>query len=605
MGPVTVRHYPWETERPPRDLFDLAARFGITGSHTVSPTAEPAPSVGTTHSFWVQQSSPAAYRSARATLVTISPHAYFYVEEGVDVPATGLAQSVNDFENRALPVVGSYFGLLDRPGPDGDGRVAVLICRLPGLDGYHSGFDEFPAWLHHYSNERHIIYMSAASATPGTSAFAALMAHELQHLVRWLHQPAVDNWINEGCSELAASWVSGIGDRGVASTFMASPETQLTTWAPSAGQAAAHYGAAYLFMRYFADRFGRDALPRLLSLPGRGADLFDNYLAYIGARHLRFEDLVADWAVANVVGQQAGGSSRFGYAAPVTPTRAITALGPANGAIDTLSEYAASYYLLPSSQQRLSLQFQGPASAALMPTQAHSGHYFWWSNRGDVMDSRLTFQLDLRSVSRATLRFWDWYDLEDGFDYVYLSASADGGRTWLNLPTTHTTGANPAGNNLGQGWTGVSGGGQGPVWQQEEVDLASLVGRQVLLRFDYVTDDGINGAGFALDDLEVPAIGFAAGAEIEDNWQGEGFFRSDGTVPQTYRLYLVRQDGENIVQKIGLDSLGDARLRLSPSGDQEKRILVVTAFAPLSTQTVDVEYSLALLPASRRIPIPY
>jgi bacillopeptidase F (M6 metalloprotease family) len=126
----------------------------------------------------------------------------------------------------------------------------------------------------------------------------------------------------------------------------------------------------------------------------------------------------------------------------------------------------------------------------------------WWSNRGDAMDTRLTREIDLSSLSEATLRFQAWYDLEKQFDFVYLSASRDGGRTWQVLPGRNTIADRDTGNNYGVGWTGSS----GADWVDEEVDLTPFAGSDVLLRFDYVTDQSYNGQGFALRNVSIPEL---------------------------------------------------------------------------------------------------
>ena len=56
-----------------------------------------------------------------------------------------------------------------------------------------------------------------------------------------------------------------------------------------------------------------------------------------------------------------------------------------------------------------------------------------------ALDSRLTRRRrPVVGVTQATLRFQAWYDLENQFDFVYLSASRDGGHTWQVLPAQHT-----------------------------------------------------------------------------------------------------------------------------------------------------------------------
>ena len=71
----------------------------------------------------------------------------------------------------------------------------------------------------------------------------------------------------------------------------------------------------------------------------------------------------------------------------------------------------------------------------------------------------------------------------------------------------------------GHGYTGASGGRSVARWVREEVDLTPFAGSSVKLRFEYVTDGGVNIKGFAIDDRiahaakwqpEVPALVFFA-----------------------------------------------------------------------------------------------
>ena len=96
-----------------------------------------------------------------------------------------------------------------------------------------------------------------------------------------------------------------------------------------------------------------------------------------------------------------------------------------------------------------------------VPTQAHIGDSFWWSNRGDNVDTWLTRELDLSAVTGATLRFWTWFDIEKAWDYAYVTISKDGGKTWDVLQGIHASTENPLGNSYGPGYTGGSGSGSG------------------------------------------------------------------------------------------------------------------------------------------------
>lgn len=60
------------------------------------------------------------------------------------------------------------------------------------------------------------------------------------------------------------------------------------------------------------------------------------------------------------------------------------------------------------------------------PERIHSGVHAWWSGSVSGADSHLTHQLAL-PASAATLSFWTWYHLEDGFDWAYVLVSTDGG----------------------------------------------------------------------------------------------------------------------------------------------------------------------------------
>src|SRR5205085_257847 len=101
----------------------------------------------------------------------------------------------------------------------------------------------------------------------------------------------------------------------------------------------------------------------------------------------------------------------------------------------------------------------GTPTLRVIGTDPPGGGFFWWSNRGDMLDTRLTRPLDLRGAERATLTFDLRYDTEDAYDYGYVLVSTDGGTRWQTLTGRHTTQESPTGNNFGAGYNGRSGGG--------------------------------------------------------------------------------------------------------------------------------------------------
>ncbi len=130
-----------------------------------------------------------------------------------------------------------------------------------------------------------------------------------------------------------------------------------------------------------------------------------------------------------------------------------------------------------------------------------------------------------------------WYDLETDYDYVFLEASTDGGKTWEILTTPSGTGEDPSGNSYGWGYNGQTNG-----WVDEKVDLSQFAGQKVQIRFEYVTDAALNGEGFLLDDVQIDAINYQSDFETDDGgWEAAGFVRVENVLPQTYRLSSHRQ----------------------------------------------------------------
>jgi hypothetical protein len=189
------------------------------------------------------------------------------------------------------------------------------------------------------------------------------------------------------------------------------------------------------------------------------------------------------------------------------------------------------------------------------------------------------------------LRFRAWYDLEDQFDYVYLSASADGGRTWRVLPGLHTSSDRATGNNYGVGWTGSSQFN----WVDEEVDLTPFVGSAVTLRFEYVTDQSYNGQGFALKDLRIPQAGLSEEGAVDAAWVPEGWVRVDAPVPERWNLRLVRWTPRGVqIDPVAVAADGSATFDLDQTA--ARSTLVIGPTAPRTLQPGS--YALAITLAS-------
>lgn len=142
-----------------------------------------------------------------------------------------------------------------------------------------------------------------------------------------------------------------------------------------------------------------------------------------------------------------------------------------------------------------------------------------------------TKMFDLDGIDSPYLSYWIWYDTEPFYDFVYVSISSDGGNTWSILNKNH------CGHAGAQDCLGYSGSSNG--WAYEEYNLSDYTGRQVLLRFEYVTDQHTLGSGVMIDDVSVSGSVMASFEDETDSWDLSGFSISPYTKDLIYRIAHV------------------------------------------------------------------
>ena len=588
------------SDAPPLDPCDLARRLRGLGP-CLPPT--PAPPIeysqGDHETFWVLDLDPVKTLEITATLAHKSPHLYVWVEGGVHLAQGALVESARTFEVRLYPTVRRYFGSEWSPGIDNDVRLTALNTRFSGAAAYFSSRDEYLSTVVPSSNEREMIYVNVGAMSPGSASYNATLAHEFQHMVHWFADPNEDTWVNEGASELAVH-LCGYDQRDRITAFAQHPDTQLTHWSSDSGEMAAHYGASFLFLAYYAERFGPQATRELVSNELNGAAGFESVLA-ARATGLSFKELFADWVLANYLDERSGAAADTPYTYDELAVRVaaeqVGASYPTQGS-GTVHQYAADYLELEPAGHDLRLHFAGEETTRSVPDQPHSGGHQWWSGRGDNSDMTLTRAFDLTGLRTASLTVWLWYDIEEGWDYGYVEASANDGETWHILPGQHTASSNPSSNNYGPGYTGMSGTNAASTgsaeWIQETFDLSSFAGRRVLVRFEYLTDDTITGAGLCIDDIRVPELGYSHDAETDDDgWDARGFVRCENLLPQRYVVQLIRLSEEITVEPLFLRPDGTGELIVRGFDDHRgKAVLVVSAVTPGSTEPADYRYEI-------------
>jgi hypothetical protein len=430
-----------------------------------------------------------------------------------------------------------------------------------------------------------MIYMNSRAARAGTDYFHSVLAHEFCHMQQWNKRSRNAIWFNEGFAQLCER-ANGYAV-GFEQLFLRQPDTQLDAWTELDEGVGPHYGMAFLFFEYLRHRAG-GGYQIINALLDEGIDTFHDLDRPLRAAGLPpAEELLADFVAANaLIGADAAPPYTYPASLPL-PEAARAALqdraDPGQALRRSVHQQAARYVELPLGGE-YRVRFDGARTTRVIPADPHSGSSFWWSDRADGMDSALTREVDLSGVSAATLSFWTWYDIEDDFDYAYVAVSTDGGRRWETLRTPATTTDDPNGNNVGHGFTRTSGGGDSAVWVQQSADLGAYAGKRILLRFEHVTDGALNDDGFAVDDIEIPEVGYRDDAEGDNAWDAKGFIRSTNIVKQRFIVQVLRFGDRPTVERHVVED-GQLELVVDARADARPPILAVTALAPRTTES--------------------
>ncbi len=571
---------------PDLDLLDLGRRLtgkALTGTH---PSVDGA-RVGEIREFWAVDFEKMQTFKVMATLRQTSEHALFYVQNDIAVSEASLEASATALEERIYPRLGAFLGKRWLPP-----KITILHGRFPQVAGYYSYLDEYPPELFPQSNNRSMIYVNVGALEVGSTHYLGTLTHEIQHAMHWRADPTEDTWLNEGMSENAAM-SAGYGASFI-KPFLDRPETSLLLWPEQTGATPPAYGAATLFLDFIRYRYlGGRPLAELIAEPADGLESVNRVLA-ASSPPVTFEQALQEWSVANYLDSR-GRPDAYPDMEIQIPDR--TVLKPEVPAQRAVEQYGADYLKLEAPAGDYRLTFQGAAVTPLLPVTSAPTDTFWWSNRGDAIDATLTRSFDLRGVRTATLEVDLWYDLEEHWDYVYLVASTDGGKTWTALQTAHTSPDNVVGQALAPGYTGRSGGGKEPAWVTDRVDLTPFVGKDVLIRLEYVTDAAVSLDGMALRRAAVPETGYVWEGQGDGGWQGNGFVRTPNQARQTYWVKLVRfpSTGPAEVEDILLDATGSGSAMLRGLGkDVRAASVIIIAAAPGTSQPA--LYTLTLQP---------
>ncbi len=592
---------------PAGDWRDEAIRLkGIPDIPNVVSTTPANYMPGDSTDFYVLNIDTRESRKLSAQLVYVTENVYFFVEIGVQIDDGEVRSLVDEFQNKTYPTNREFFGSEWIPGIDGDPHLYMLYAHGLGehTQAYCDLASEFSRLAHPNSNEKEIIVLNVDAGPLSDSYWRPTLAHEFQHMIHWYQNRNAETWSNEGASMLAQT-INGF-EPGTRMGFLNGPDLQLNSWADissSSNEVGGHYDAAFLFMQYFIDRFGKQASQTLVANHATGITAVDSTLATLGltdpgtGKILTAADVFADWMVANFLNDSSLAQGQYGYKtfAEKVPGPTDTISDCPTGLISADVYQFGTRFIELTCQGDLTINFTGSQSVALVPTQPHGGRFAMWSSREDESDTTFTREFDLSQVKSATLNYWAWWKTESDFDYAYLEVSADGGNTWKILQTPSGTSSNPAGSNMGWGYTGCSGGGEtgegcSPQWINELVDLSSYAGQKILVRFEYITDAALDYDSLMLDDITVPEIDYTCSFENDTcGWVSNGFVRVDNVLPQTFVVQLIRQSaGQTTIDRMPLDVNRHGSLSLSLKKN-DTAFLVVSGTTPFTTQKASFE----------------
>ncbi|MRX74300.1 M6 family metalloprotease domain-containing protein [Bacillus lacus] len=157
------------------------------------------------------------------------------------------------------------------------------------------------------------------------------------------------------------------------------------------------------------------------------------------------------------------------------------------------------------------------------------GKKYYYSTKGDNLHTEMSTPLfDLTKASSAEFSFKALYDVEYDYDYLYVHAVTEDGKSVTIDTIGDEDTLNGAETTNGQ-------------WVDKSYDLSQFKGKKVKLVFEYVTDGGLALEGFALDNAQLKVDGqavFSDDAEGTPKFALNGFIVSDGTFLRDHYYYI-------------------------------------------------------------------
>ncbi|NMM62559.1 peptidase M6 [Clostridium sp. P21] len=414
---------------------------------------------------------------------------------------------------------------------DGKERFMMLVDNFkdenyydPSYPFYVAGFfsPTFASYL-----DRNIINIDSAKWDQrlASNDIYGTIAHEFQHLIHNDNDNGEETWINEGMSDFA-QYLCGYGHNwGHVNYFLDHPENSLVQWdeyynSKTGPETLGDYGQAYLFQLYLYDHFGKDFIKDLAKDTDHGIVSMNKMLAKYNTG-IDFAELFRRFSVAVAIDSKDPGKGIYNFKSIDAKVNYAAAKEHEKLGVPA---WGADYIKLDGGKDIKDILFNGvsfvrnPNPWQVANDPKGSSDKVIWGNKVDDNDNKIAFEADLTSVKNATLKFDNYYDIEETWDYGMVQVSTDEGKTWTSLANKNTrsefstNGRDSIKKNL-PGFTGTNGS-----WNQEQFDLTPYVGKKVLICFRYMTDDGTTKQGWFIKNISIPEIGYKNSCDNTNNF---------------------------------------------------------------------------------------
>lgn len=454
----------------------------------------------------------------------------------------------DEFDSNIYPKATAFFGVPDTldgsnsplPGwgyvPEGyyeGSKIIMLVDNVKDENYYNSNYPFFIAgffWqtLENYIDRNIITIDTNSWETRLETTFFGTTIHELQHLIHADNDGAEESWINEGMSTFS-EYLGGYGhDGGSINFYLDHPENSLVSWdehyaAETGPETIADYGQVYLFTLYMNDKLGREFIRDLALNQRQGINSINEVLDDHNS-NLDFTDLYQNFITALVLDSNKVGNGLYNFDSIDLRELVVDKAGTLRGMTvdfekavtyekEGVPAWGGDFKALDFQDKIRTITFDGidflPIPWESVADPLGPGNMALWGNEGDEADNALIFEADLSNAETATLKFDNYVQIEEQWDFGVVQVSTDGGNSWRSLDNENTrSDVDPDGypkikNNM-PGFTGYYDG-----WQQETFDLTPYAGNKILISFRYLTDWASNDSGWFIDNIEIPEIGFS------------------------------------------------------------------------------------------------